>query len=89
MFSPLLLLVALGRLVDSHKRVDKDEMLQMIRHGADNVFQSKDSLITDDNIDTILEKVRVGVFLDKNCNFFQFRIPLCVVVNCHYKIPVY
>ena len=54
--------VHVGRLVDSHKRVDKDEMLQMIRHGADNVFQSKDSLITDDNIDTILEKVRSEPF---------------------------
>ncbi len=46
-----------GRLADSQKRVGKDEMLQMIRHGADTVFQSKDSLITDDNIDTILAKV--------------------------------
>ena len=47
----------LGRLVDSHKRVGKDEMLQMIRHGADTVFQSKESLISDDDIDTILAKV--------------------------------
>ena len=44
--------------MDSQKRVGKDEMLQMIRHGADTVFQSKESLITDDNIDTILAKVR-------------------------------
>ena len=43
--------------MDSQKRVGKDEMLQMIRHGADTVFQSKESLITDDNIDTILAKV--------------------------------
>ena len=46
-----------GRLVDSHKRVGKDEMLQMIRHGADTVFQSKESLITDDDIDIVLAKV--------------------------------
>lgn len=31
-------------------------MLDMIRHGADQVFASKDSTITDENIDTILEK---------------------------------
>ena len=54
---PNCVLVTTGRLVDSQKRVGKDEMLQMIRHGADAVFQSKDSLITDDNIDTILAKV--------------------------------
>ena len=46
-----------GRLVDSHKRVGKDEMLQMIRHGADTVFQSKESLIADDDIDMVLAKV--------------------------------
>ena len=47
----------LGRLVDSHKRVGKDEMLQMIRHGADTVFQSKDSMVSDEDIETILAKV--------------------------------
>lgn len=45
-----------GRLVDSHKRVGKDEMLQMIRHGADTVFQSKESLIQEEDIDAILAK---------------------------------
>ena len=49
-----------GRLVDSHKRVGKDEMLQMIRHGADTVFQSKDSMIQEEDIDTILAKVGRG-----------------------------
>ena len=32
-------------------------MLQMIRHGADTVFQSKESTITDEDIDTIVAKV--------------------------------
>lgn len=31
-------------------------MLNMIRHGANHVFQSKDSEITDEDIDTILRK---------------------------------
>lgn len=31
-------------------------MLNMIRHGADHVFASKDSDITDEDIDTILAK---------------------------------
>ncbi|KAF2987991.1 hypothetical protein EK904_003059, partial [Melospiza melodia maxima] len=33
-----------------------DEMLQMIRHGATHVFASKDSEITDEDIDHILER---------------------------------
>ena len=36
-------------------KVGKDEVLQMIRHGADQVFASKDSTISDENIDKILE----------------------------------
>lgn len=31
-------------------------MLNMIRHGANHVFASKDSEITDEDIDTILER---------------------------------
>lgn len=31
-------------------------MLDMIRHGADQVFASKDSTVTDEDIDTILQK---------------------------------
>lgn len=36
--------------------LNKDEMLNMIRHGANHVFASKESEITDDDIDTILVK---------------------------------
>ncbi|CAG2173648.1 unnamed protein product [Oppiella nova] len=46
-----------GRLVDSAgNKLGKDEMLGMIRHGADHIFASKDSEITDEDIDVILEK---------------------------------
>ncbi|RZF43147.1 hypothetical protein LSTR_LSTR012567 [Laodelphax striatellus] len=45
-----------GRLVDNKSALNKDEMLQMIRHGANHVFASKDSEITDEDIDTILRK---------------------------------
>lgn len=46
----------LGRLVDPNLKVSKDEMLSMIRHGADAVFASKDEEITDEDIDAILKK---------------------------------
>ena len=46
-----------GRLVDNAAtKLGKDEVLQMIRHGADHVFASKDSEMTDEDIDKILER---------------------------------
>lgn len=46
-----------GRLVDAaNNKLAKDEMLGMIRHGADHIFASKDSEITDEDIDAILAK---------------------------------
>lgn len=43
-----------GRLVDSGQKLDKDQMLNMIRHGANYVFSSKDADVTDKAIDDIL-----------------------------------
>lgn len=37
-------------------KLGKDEMLSIIRHGATHVFASKESDITDDDIDEILER---------------------------------
>ncbi|KAG9340168.1 hypothetical protein JZ751_021893 [Albula glossodonta] len=46
-----------GRLIDQQSnKLAKDEMLQMIRHGATHVFASKDSELTDEDINTILER---------------------------------
>ncbi|CAG9826669.1 unnamed protein product [Diabrotica balteata] len=51
------LVIQQGRLADSKgQSLNKDEMLNMIRHGANHVFASKDSEITDEDIDSILEK---------------------------------
>eukprot|EP00897_Mesotaenium_endlicherianum_P003066 jgi/Mesen1/2788/ME000170S01898 len=36
--------------------VNKDELLQMVRYGAEKVFSSKDSTITDEDIDRIIAK---------------------------------
>lgn len=48
--------VLVGRLVDNKNALNKDDMLNIIRHGANHVFASKDSEITDEDIETILEK---------------------------------
>jgi len=53
--------IILGRLVDSQRKLGKDEMLSMIRHGADVVFSSRDSMITDNDIDEILERGELKV----------------------------
>lgn len=51
------LVIQQGRLLDkTNSALNKDEMLNMIRHGADHVFASKDSDITDEDIDSILAK---------------------------------
>ncbi|PAV81389.1 hypothetical protein WR25_06855 [Diploscapter pachys] len=48
-----------GRLAEAQKTLGKDDMLNMIRHGAELVFASKDSTITDEDIDTILQRAEV------------------------------
>ncbi|XP_015795972.1 chromatin-remodeling complex ATPase chain Iswi-like [Tetranychus urticae] len=46
-----------GRLAEAgSNKLAKEEMLGMIRHGADHIFASKDSDITDEDIDNILKK---------------------------------
>lgn len=45
-----------GRLVDSSTKLKQTDMLEMIRHGADKVFASKDSTISNEDIDAILER---------------------------------
>ncbi|XP_067951510.1 SWI/SNF-related matrix-associated actin-dependent regulator of chromatin subfamily A member 5-like [Watersipora subatra] len=50
------LVIQQGRLVDNAgTKLAKDEVLSMIRHGAEKIFASKDATITDDDIDKILD----------------------------------
>ena len=50
----------------SANKLGKDEMLSIIRHGATHVFASKESEITDDDIDALLEKGERKVSLPSN-----------------------
>lgn len=45
-----------GRLIEQSKALGKDEMLAMIKFGAEKIFASKDSTITEEEIDAILER---------------------------------
>ncbi|KAJ4820885.1 chromatin-remodeling protein 11 [Rhynchospora pubera] len=49
------LVIQQGRLAEQ-KAVNKDELLQMVRFGAEMVFSSGDSTITDEDIDRIIAK---------------------------------
>lgn len=55
--------LSIGRLVDNKSALNKDDMLNIIRHGANHVFASKDSEVTDDDIDTILQKAEAKVLV--------------------------
>lgn len=50
-------------------KLGKDEMLSIIRHGATHVFASKESEITDEDIDAILERgeKKVQPLIQGNC----------------------
>jgi len=49
------LVIQQGRLVENKGNLGKDEMLNMIRHGAKHVFSSKDGDVIEEDIDKILE----------------------------------
>eukprot|EP00606_Chrysophyceae_sp_TOSAG23-5_P000848 GSChrysophyteH2.ASY1.ANO1.520.1 assembled CDS len=52
------MVVQQGRLQDNQKRMSKTELLDTLRYGADKVFRSTSSDITDADIDLILEEGR-------------------------------
>jgi len=45
-----------GRLQGSKKAVTKDDLLEMVRSGADKIFQGTEGTITDEDIDAIIKK---------------------------------
>ena len=71
-----------GRLVDPNLKVGKQEMLSMIRHGADEVFASKDCELTDEDIDVILKRGAVKVRM--NLVFIQHLLT-CQVFYARYS----
>ena len=52
------MVVQQGRLQDKEKKLTKQDLLDTVRFGADKVFRSKESTITDEDVDMILEKGR-------------------------------
>jgi SWI/SNF-related matrix-associated actin-dependent regulator of chromatin subfamily A member 5 len=50
------LVIRQGQLVEKNKTLDREELLSMIRFGADQIFKSQDSTITDEDIDLIISR---------------------------------
>ena len=50
------MVVQQGRLKDKDSKLSRDELLSAVRFGADKIFKSKDSSITNDDIDMILDQ---------------------------------
>ena len=50
------LVIQQGRLVENTKGVNKDDLLSMVRYGAEMVFSSAPSKITSEDIDAIIQK---------------------------------
>ena len=52
------MVVQQGRLKDKDKKLSRDELLQAVQFGADKIFKTKDSSITDEDIDLIIDAGR-------------------------------
>lgn len=50
------MVVQSGRLNRKDNKLSREELLAAVRFGADKIFKSKDSSITDDDIDMILDQ---------------------------------
>lgn len=64
--------------MDSQRKLGKDEMLSMIRHGANVVFSSRDSMVTEDDINTVLERgeLKVSTYTVNTTYFFVFILTI-------------
>lgn len=52
------MIIQQGRLSDNKASVNKDDLLSMVRYGAEMVFSGGGGTITDEDIDAIIAKVR-------------------------------
>jgi SWI/SNF-related matrix-associated actin-dependent regulator of chromatin subfamily A member 5 len=65
------MIVQQGRLQDKDKKLSKDELLDAVRFGADKIFRSQGSEITDADIDLILEEGRKRYVRAKSLNLWK------------------
>lgn len=78
------MIIQQGRLSDNKASVNKDDLLSMVRYGAEMVFSGGGGTITDEDIDAIIAKVCVQVvFIDAlpssvTCGWVTSKQDFCV-----------
>jgi SWI/SNF-related matrix-associated actin-dependent regulator of chromatin subfamily A member 5 len=65
------LVIQQGRLTENTKTVNKEDLLSMVRYGAEMVFSSEAASLTDEDIDAIIKKGERATE-DLNQNMQQF-----------------
>ncbi len=68
------MVVQQGRLKDQDNKLSRDELLDAIRFGADKIFKSKDSSITDDDVSNSLPLDTMVYKSDVQLTFIDFVI---------------
>ncbi len=75
------MVVQQGRLQDKEKKLTKQDLLDTLRFGADKIFRSKESTITDADIDLILlegkkrtEEMNEKMAVAEKGDLYDFRL---------------
>ena len=73
-----------GRMQDSNKTVGKDDLLSMVRYGAELVFSGGGGTVTDEDIDAIISKASRGAEQTPHshvCRWLQPCVPTCAQLS--------
>ena len=72
------MVVQQGRLKDQDNKLSREELLDAIRFGADKIFKSKDSSITDDDVSVSSLIYMLSTLISKHfshrTNFYTSRL---------------
>ena len=70
------MIIQQGRLSDNKASVNKDDLLSMVRYGAEMVFSGGGGTITDEDIDAIIAKVSSQLY-----NYFYCMLSACNLLS--------
>ena len=95
------MVVQQGRLQDTDKKMSKQDLLETLRFGAEKIFKSKDSTITDEDIDLILqqgrkrtEEMNSKLQVAEKGDMYDFRLDgglstqVCFIYICVYILSI-
>lgn len=71
------LVIQQGRLTQNASKVGKDDLLSMVKYGAEKVFSSEPTKITDEDIDLIITKGESETVRCCSCRFVEHASSCC------------